>query len=109
VNPLTVSPETLWLTQNGVREAVSFSLAADGCEVVVSPAAPLRASSRIEIMTTGVEDMSGNTMPSSTIRFRVRAALNSMAARAHIKSGNRRAVGLFSAERRVIAFLIGRR
>jgi len=109
VNPLTLSGDTVWLIQDGVREAVSISLGKDGREVVLTPEVPLKASSRVEVTITGVEDLSGNTLPFSSIRFQVRAASKLIAAQARGKTSNLRASGLLPVKWRVFGFLIGRR
>jgi hypothetical protein len=109
VNPLTLGSETVWIIQDGVREAVSISLATEGREVVLTPDVPFRASSRVQVTATGIEDLSGNAAPLSTIRFQVRTASKLLAARVRGKTGTLRAGGLVPAKRRVVRFLIGRR
>jgi YD repeat-containing protein len=109
VNPLTLSSDTVWLMQNGVREADSISLAKDGREVVLTPEVPLRASGVVQVTISGVEDLSGNTAPYSTIRFQVRGPINYLAQEVRGIARNSFAGGLLSAERRVLGFLIGRK
>lgn len=99
MNPLTLSAETVSLTQNGVREPVFISLGKDGREVVIVPAAPLRAAGQVQLTIAGVEDLSGSTAPISTIRFRVQETRRLIAGQVARKTGNRRVIG----------FLIGRR
>jgi hypothetical protein len=95
--------------QNGVREADSISLAKDGREVVLTPEVPLRASGVVQVTISGVEDLSGNTAPYSTIRFQVRGPINYLAQEVRGIARNSFAGGLLSAERRVLGFLIGRK
>jgi len=109
VNPLTLSSDTVWLTQDGVRDAVSISLAKDGREVVLTPEVPLRASSLVQVTVTGVEDLSRNILPYSTIRFQVRGVLKLLAEQVRGRTNNSFAGGLLSAERRFIGLLIGRK
>jgi len=109
LNPLTLSSDTVWLTQGGVRQAVSISLAKDGREVILATEVPLMASGQVQVTVTSVEDLSGNTAPYSTIRFQVGRASKVLAEKVRGKPRNSFAGGLFSAERRIIRFLIGRR
>jgi len=109
VNPLTLSSETVLLIQDGLREAVSISLTKDGCEVVLAPNVPLETSSRVQVTVAGVEDMSGNTAAPSTIRFQVRTTPKPLVGRTTRKTRNSFTNGLFSARRRLIGLLFGRR
>ena len=74
VNPLTVNEDSLHLSQNGEPVAFSISLANYGNDVFLTPLAPFRDSGGVQLRVSGVEDLSGNVVPSFTSRFQVRVA-----------------------------------
>ncbi len=114
LNPLTLSPDKVWIVQGGVRLASSIMLARVGSEIILTPEAPLKAGSEVQITINGVEDLSGNPVPLSTIRFNVRAAAKVTIGRTRGET-DASPVGLLALARRRVAdvlsgsFLIGRR
>jgi YD repeat-containing protein len=107
VNPLTLDSDTVRLTQDDAPVAASISLTKRGGEVIVTSLAPLKDASRVQLTVLGVEDLSGNMLPSSTVRFQVRA--DSRFAAAPLKNDGQSVHRPVFAPPRVFEFLIGRR
>jgi len=108
INPLTLDSDTVRLSQDGALVAISISISKGGNEVIVTPLGPLNDSVRVQLTISGVEDLTGGTLPLSTVRFQVRKA--AQAAGAQLASNGEGARQRpRSAGRRFFVFLIGRR
>jgi hypothetical protein len=108
VNPLTLDAGTVRLSVDDLTVSASISLATGGSEVIVTPVAPLKDSCRVQLTISGVEDMAGNAVPSSTVSFQVRKAVQQAGAQlASNGEGPRQRSD--SVRRRFFVFLIGRR
>ena len=71
INPLTLNPTTLLLSEADAPMAASISLAKNGSEVIVTPTSLLKELVRVQLTLVAIEDLSGAMLPSSTIHFRV--------------------------------------
>ncbi|PWU11426.1 MAG: hypothetical protein C5B51_02665, partial [Terriglobia bacterium] len=107
LNPLSLSTDTVWLTEDGVRVSRSIAVASDGREIVLTPVAPLKPGSLVQVNVVGVEDVSGNSVPLSTIRFRIGGRQGLLAAGTVNKKASLRATRA-SGWRRTIQFWIRR-
>lgn len=72
LNPLTVSAETVKVTQGGALAAVSVEYGKDGAEVILTPVAPWNAPGTVQVTVTGVEDLAGNAVENWSAVFTVR-------------------------------------
>lgn len=107
MNPLTLDSDTVHLSQDDAPLAASISLAKGAAELIITPVSPLNASAHIQLILTGVEDLIGNPLPSSTVRFRVKP--DSPFANTPLKDNDQPMHRPIFAPRRVFEFLIGRR
>ena len=127
INPLTLDSDTMRLTQDGAPVAVSISLAnhdrrpltgprpsgsgtyqpSGTTEVIITPLTPLKPNAHLQLTISGVEDLSGNTIPPSTVRFQVRT--DSPFANTPLKDNGQPARRPVFAPVRVFEFLIGRK
>jgi len=106
INPLTINSDTVRLFQDGTPLRLNFAFGGSGCEVVLSALVELRNSARVELMVSGVEDLSGNLVLPLTIPFLVRPTLRPFAEQRE-RGNDRNGRSGILAHRRVFDLLIG--
>ena len=71
INPLSLSSESVRLTQYGSSVDVSFSLANKGREVILAPKTLLKEGGRVRLVISGIEDLAGILITPFSLEFDV--------------------------------------